>query len=285
MTQYSIEELIEIGRNKLLKSGNQTSRSDTISIIGKVLKKTNLDLIINNEEKVKESQCIEIFNKIKQRYIGKPISKIFGKKEFYSREFFVNTSVLDPRPESELLVEVIKKKIIQFPKIDILELGVGSGCLIISLILELEKIKINGVGVDLCEKAIKVAKKNISNFGLNKKIKIYRSNWFSNVKEKFNIIISNPPYIKRMEIKKLSNDVKNFDPYLSLDGGNSGVESYKKIAKKAKDYLKPDAIIVLELGYDQLESVDNIFKENGFKRILLEKDLQGINRVVVYSIN
>ena len=82
MTQYSIEELIEIGRNKLLKSGNQTSRSDTISIIGKVLKKTNLDLIINNEEKVKESQCIEIFNKIKQRYIGKPISKIFGKKEF-----------------------------------------------------------------------------------------------------------------------------------------------------------------------------------------------------------
>ena len=285
MTQYSIEKLIEFGRNKLLKSGNVSSRSDAISIIGKVLNKTNLDIIINNYEEVNNCKCIEIFSKINQRCKGKPISKIFGKKEFYSREFFVNTSVLDPRPESELLVDVIKEKLkTKFSKINILELGVGSGCLIISIMLELKKNKVDGVGIDICEKALKVANKNISNFGLNKKIRIYKSNWFSNVKKKFNIIVSNPPYIKRIEIQKLSNDVKDFDPYLSLNGGNSGVESYKNIAKKAKYHLKSDGFIVLELGYNQLRSVDAIFKENGFKRILLEKDLQGINRVVVYSI-
>ena len=104
MTQYSIEKLIEIGRDRLLQGGNQNSRSETISIIAKVLKKPKLDLIINNEQKVKESKCVEIFSKINERCKGKPISKIFGKKEFFSRQFFVNTSVLDPRPESELLV-------------------------------------------------------------------------------------------------------------------------------------------------------------------------------------
>ena len=136
----------------------------------------------------------------------------------------------------------------------------------------------------ICDKALKVAKKNISYFGLNTKIKVYKSNWFSSVKEKFNLIISNPPYIKRMEIEKLSKDVRDFDPYLSLDGGESGVENYKKIAKKAKSHLKSDGMIILEIGFNQLQSVDLIFKENGFKRILLEKDLQGINRVVVYNI-
>ena len=284
MTQLSIEKLIEIGKNKLLESGNQNSRSDAISIITKVLKKTKLDLIIYNEQKVKESKCIEIFGKINQRCEGKPISKIFGKKEFYSRKFFVNLSVLDPRPESELLVEVIKNKLIKkFSGTRILELGVGSGCLIISIMLELKNIQTSGVGVDLCEKALKVAKRNISNFGLDTKIEVFKSDWFSSVKEKFDLIISNPPYIKRTEIKKLSKDVRDFDPYLSLDGGESGVENYKKIAKKAKNHLKSDGMIILELGYNQLKSVDLIFKENGFKRILLEKDLQGINRVVVYS--
>ena len=142
-----------------------------------------------------------------------------------------------------MLVEVIKKKIItKFANPQILELGIGSGCLIISLILELKKNTICAEGIDLCEKALKVAKQNISYFGLNKKIKVYKSNWFSNVKGKFNIIISNPPYVKSMEIKNLSKDVKNFDPYLSLDGGESGVESYKKIAKKAKDYLKTNGL-------------------------------------------
>ena len=178
--------------------------------------------------------------KIILRGMGKPLSKIIGKKEFYSRDFFVNSQTLDPRPETELIIDFIKSFEEKSPNpIKILDLGTGTGCIIISLFLELnKKINVTGDGVDISDDALEIAKKNARYHNLSDKINFFKSNWFSNVKNKFDIIVSNPPYIKKSEINFLPEEVKNFDPLISLCGGHDGLNAYRRIADKAKNYLK-----------------------------------------------
>ena len=149
--------------------------------------------------------------KIVLRGLGKPLSKIIGKKEFYSRDFFVNNQTLDPRPETELLIDFIKSfEEKRKTSLKILDLGTGTGCIIISLCLELsKKINVTGDGIDISNSALEIAKKNARYHNLGDKINFFKSNWFSNVKNKFDIIVSNPPYIKKSEINFLPVEVKN----------------------------------------------------------------------------
>ena len=140
----------------------------------------------------------KFLKKIYFRNLGKPLSKIIGVKEFYSRQFFVNSYTLDPRPESELIVDCVKKlKKIEKNNLKILDLGTGSGCLLISIILEIKRKNIYYVATDKCVKALEVAEKNAKKFGIEKKINFIQSDWFSNIREKFDLIVSNPPYIKK----------------------------------------------------------------------------------------
>ena len=185
-----------------------------------------------------------------------------------------------------MLVELTIKNLLKKKdkKISLLELGVGSGCLIISILLSLKKNKVSALGVDISKKALETADKNLKKFNLEKKLKLKKSDWFSDIHEKFDIIISNPPYIKTPDIKKLDKEVKFYDPLIALNGGFSGLRCFERIATDAKFYLKQDGIILLEIGFGQIKSVEKIFEKMGYKIFLKEKDLQGIIRVVGFKL-
>ena len=280
-----LKSLIYDGKKILSESGVKNAMYEARLIIQKTLKKTELEFITFQKKKISLKQSNSILHNFIERTKGKPVSKIFGLKEFFSNEFIVSKNVLDPRPETELLVELTIKNLfkIKDEKISLLELGVGSGCLIISILLSLKKNKVSALAVDISNKALDIAGKNIKKFNLEKKLELKKSDWFSNINEKFDIIISNPPYIKTYDIKNLDKEVKFYDPLIALDGGFSGLKCFKKIATEAKLHLKQNGIILLEIGFGQINSVKKIFEEMGFKIFLKEKDLQGIIRVVGFK--
>ena len=281
-----LKSLIYDGKRILSDSGVKNAMDEARLIIKKTLKKTELEFITLQNKRISSKQSNLILHNFIERTKGKPISKIFGLKEFFSNEFIVNKHVLDPRPETELLVEWTIKNLfkIKDKKISLLELGVGSGCLIISILLSLKKNKVSALGVDISNKALDIADKNIKKFNLEKKLKLKKSDWFSEVHGKFDVIISNPPYIKTSDIKNLDKDVKFYDPLIALNGGFKGLSCFERIATDAKFYLKQNGIILLEIGFGQINSVKKIFEEMGYKIFLKEKDLQGITRVVGFNL-
>ena len=281
-----LKSLIYDGKKILSESGVKNAMDEARLIIKKTLKKTELEFITLQNKKISSKQSNLILHNFIERTKGKPISKIFGLKEFFSNEFIVNKHVLDPRPETELLVEWTIKNLfkIKDKKMSLLELGVGSGCLIISILLSLKKNKVSALGVDISNKALDIADKNIKKFNLEKKLKLKKSDWFSEVHGKFDVIISNPPYIKTSDIKNLDKDVKFYDPLIALNGGFKGLSCFERIATDAKFYLKQNGIILLEIGFGQINSVKKIFEEMGYKIFLKEKDLQGITRVVGFNL-
>ncbi len=281
-----IQDLIHEAYQILSKSGIENSRYETYLITHKSLKKSYLDVLINPETMISNNEKDLVLKNIVDRSMGKPISKIFGIKEFFSNRFLVNKDVLDPRPETELLVDLGVRQCLRKNKksLSILDLGVGSGCIIISILRELPDIKFKALGVDLSEDALNVAKKNVKRFKFEKILKIKKSNWFSSINRKFDVIVSNPPYIKKSEVSKLKKDVYVYDPYIALNGGSNGLEAYEMISNQAKFYLNDKGVILMEIGLGQLDLVKKIFRMNGFTTILEEKDLQGINRVVGFIL-
>ena len=281
-----LKGLIYDGKKILSESGVKNAMDEARLIVRKTLKKTELEFITFQNKRISSKQSNLILHNFIERSKGKPVSKIFGFKEFFSNEFIVNKNVLDPRPETELLVELTIKNFykIKDKKISLLELGLGSGCLIISILLSLKKKKVSALGVDISNKALDIAEKNIKKFNLEKKLKLKQSDWFSDIDEKFDIIISNPPYIKTSDIKNLEKDVKFYDPLIALNGGFNGLSCFERIATAAKFHLKQNGIILLEIGFGQINSVKEIFEKMGYKIFLKEKDLQGIIRVVGFKL-
>ena len=281
-----LQNLINEGKKILSEYGINNPMNEAKIIIKKTLKRTELEFIISPDQEITSKQRMLILHNFIERTKGRPVSKIFGFKEFFSNEFFVNKNVLDPRPETELLVELAIKKCLKQRerKVSLLELGVGSGCVIISILLSTKENKVSALGVDISDKALNIAYKNIKKFKLEKRLKLKESDWFSNVHEKFDIIVSNPPYVKTSEIKNLDKEVKLYDPLIALNGGLKGLGCFEKIAKEAKFHLKENGIILLEIGFGQIDSVKNIFEKMGYKTFLKEKDLQGIIRVVGFKL-
>ena len=282
----SLQNLIYEGNKILSESGVKNAIDEARLIIKKTLKKTELEFIVSSNQEISSKKVKSILRNFIERTRGRPVSKIFGSKEFFSNEFIVNKNVIDPRPETELLAELAIKKILKLreKKISLLELGVGSGCLIISVLLSLKKNNVLALGVDISDKALNIADKNKKKFKLEKKLKLKKSDWFSDIKDKFDIIVSNPPYIRTSDIKNLDKEVKLYDPLIALDGGFKGLGCFERIARDAKFYLKRDGIILLEIGFGQFHSVRKIFDRMGYKFFLKEKDLQGIIRVVGFKV-
>ncbi len=279
------KNLIDLAKGVISTKNLEQLRLDCQILISKLLNLSLLRVIVDREINVSKKNKKKFLKQIYFRSLGKPISKIIGIKEFYSREFFVNSFTLDPRPESELIIDYIKT--LKFTKkndIKILDLGTGSGCLVITLVLELKKMrKIYAVAVDKCQGALDLATKNAIKFNLSNYINFIKSNWFSNINGKFDIIISNPPYIRSKEIDNLDKTVKNFDPYIALDGGEDGLEAYKQIAKNSKKFLNDDGYVCLEIGFNQKNDVSRIFAFNKFKKICELKDLSSKDRVLVFK--
>lgn len=258
-------------KTKLKSHGIEVSDADFI--IAKVLGVAVTELALINE--ISNKQYKDITNKIELRLKHIPVDRIFGYTYFYGRKFIVNKWVLSPRQDSEILVKA-SLDIIKANKFkSVLDLCTGSGCLAITINKE------TGVGVvatDISSKAIKVAKQNAKLN--NADIKFIKSDLFNKVKQKFDIIISNPPYIETETINSLEDEVKLFDPKISLDGGADGLDFYKAIANEAKNFLNKGGFIVLEIGYNQKQTVKKVFKD--YKFIDCLKDLNGLDRVLIF---
>ncbi len=211
-----------------------------------------------------------------------PISKILNKRAFWESDFFINEDVLDPRPETEIIIEKTLELFEKHESFRFLDIGTGSGCILLSIAKEFRRSY--GIGIDVSEKAIAVARKNKKNLHVeNVEIKNVDWNYFD-PKKKFDLIVSNPPYIKTDDIFNLDDSVKKFDPHIALDGGENGLEAYEQLSDLIKDWLNPDGKILLEIGYNQYDDVKNLFKSKGYSLVNSHKDFQKIRRVLEFSV-
>ena len=225
---------------------------------------------------------IDLFNKVLDRRLSKePISKIINKKNFWKDEFYVNEFVLDPRPETEGIVEesikLIKNK---NSNIKILDIGTGSGALAISLAREFINASI--MAIDISEEAIKVANLNIKNKKLNNQIQL-RKITFDKINEKFDLIVSNPPYLTKKELENTSYEIKNYEPLIALDGGDDGLNFYRDFSKKINKIMNVNSYLLLEIGEGQLKDCIDIFSLSGLNFHKKAQDLQKKDRILIYS--
>ena len=275
-------EAIKAG-SKLLKEKNiSTYILDSELLLSKSLNKSREEILINLEQNINKKVLADFNKYLLRRSKKEPIAYLLGEKEFWSKKFFVNKNTLIPRPETELLVDklvtIFKKK-----RITILDIGTGTGCIIISLLFELKKS--NGMAVDISREAILVAKKNACKFNLSERIKFLHKPFEELYGKKFDLIVSNPPYIKRKDIKNLSDDIKKYEPKMALDGGNDGLDLIKKIIYKSKKILKINGTLALEIGNEQIDKVSKILIDSKFRINCVIKDYRNNIRCVIAEYN
>ena len=234
--------------------------------------------MVNLDTEVSQSVINRFNEKIDRRSFNEPVAYILKKKEFWSKDFYVNKNTLIPRPETELLTESVIK-MFRNKKIFFLDIGTGTGCIILSILSEIRYSR--GIGVDISSKAIDVAEINARNFGLSNRAKFYSKSFEQIYGKKFDLIVSNPPYIKSTDIKNLSEDVKKFEPKLALDGGNDGLDVIKKVIYKSRTILKKCGTLALEIGKGQQYDVSQILKDQGFTIKVLVKDYQNNVRCIL----
>ena len=254
---------------------------DSEILMSKALNKKR-DYIILNSEKNLDSKSFDYFKSlINERAKGKPIAYLTGKKFFWNDEFDVDENVLIPRPDTELMVEQILKIYKNKKSLRILEIGIGSGCVLLSILKE--KKGFIGVGVDISMNCLKVSKNNINKLKINNKINLYKSNIDNFDYGKYDLIISNPPYIKSTDLKYLEKDVAKFEPKLALDGGLDGLSEIRKVISKSSELIKNNGKLVLEVAFDQKLRVKNLLKEKGFYINRVLKDLSNNDRCIISS--
>jgi len=225
-------------------------------------------------EDVTDAQIDGFQDFLRERQNGRPLSKILGRREFWKDEFVVTDHVLDPRPDSELLVEQACK----LPDVQrILELGVGSGAVLLSVLREMPKD--NGVGVDNSPQAIEITHKNAERLGLLSRVQLIESDWFSNVEGTFDLIICNPPYLSAAEYEARPIEL-NWDPQSALSDNDDGLSVYRLIARTVGNFLMPRGVLLLEIGWTQAQAVTTIFSEQGFDNFQVFKDINGKDRVL-----
>ena len=254
-------QMINFG-SRLLKEQKISSHIlDSEILLSKTLNKSREKMLINLNQTIDKKNILRFQEYLKRRSKNEPIAYILEEKEFWSKKFYVNKNTLIPRPETEILIDrlvhIFKEK-----NISILDIGTGSGCIIISLLSSLKNSY--GLGVDISENAILIAKKNRIKFNLEQKLKLLTRSFTRVFNKKFDLIVSNPPYIKSKDFRNLSDDIKKYEPRLALDGGNDGLDLIKKVIYKSKNILKIKGTLALEIGNGQIKKVSKILFDNNF---------------------
>ena len=211
---------------------------------------------------------------VSEREMRRPVSQIIGKRKFWKGTFKVTHDVLDPRPETELLVELG----IQDPFDRILDLGTGSGCIVISLLME--RPNALGVGTDISEQALRVAGENAESMCVAERVTLRVSDWYDDVRGRFDLIVSNPPYIAEDEFGELPPEVRSYEPHAALAGGADGLSAYRAIVSRARHHMTPGGRLLVEIGSTQADGVRNLLADAGLENVAVHADLDGRNRVV-----
>ena len=278
-------KLISYGSKQLKEGKILSHRIDSELLMSKVLKKAREEILINLDQKIStqkvNNENVSVFKKyLNRRSKNEPIAYILNEKEFWCKKFEINKHTLIPRPETELLVEELIK-IFDKKKISILDIGTGSGCIILSLLSSLEKSL--GIGVDISKGAILIAKKNAKKLKLLERVKFLNKPFEGLFNKKFDLIVSNPPYIDKKDMKNLSEDIKKYEPRIALDGGNDGLDLIKKVIYKSNEILKINGLLALEIGNEQIKKVSKILIDNNFRVKKIIKDYKLNVRCVIAS--
>jgi release factor glutamine methyltransferase len=274
----NVLDLINLGAKELKQKKITSSRIDSELLLSEILKKSREEILINLHKEIEKKIILKYKKLIIRRSQREPVAYILKKKEFWSKNFFVNSDTLIPRPETELMVEKLVE-IFKEKKISILDMGTGSGCIIISLLDELKYSR--GIGIDISKKALIVAKKNLKQHKMQSKIRFFNKSIEEKFFKKFDLIVSNPPYIKSSEIKNLEVDIKGYEPLIALDGGNDGLDLIKKIIYKAKYILNVKGMLALEIGNEQYKKVSEILIKKNFKIENIIKDYKDNVRCII----
>ena len=265
----------------MARGGVDTPDLDARIILRTILGITDSDFITGADIKVESHERDRIKNMIERRLAGEPVSRILGEREFWGLTFRITPDVLDPRPDTETIIDSALKRFGTNPPKKILDLGTGSGCILIALLHEWPQAQ--GVAVDMSEKALAVAEENARLHKVDSRIRFICSDWDSNLNECFDLVVSNPPYIPNQVIANLDREVRNHDPILALDGGDSGLQAYKKIFSGLDRLINAEGRGFFEIGYDQQNDVTRLAEDSGFCVEAIHADLAGIGRVVEIS--
>ena len=271
-------ELINFGTNTLRNNKIPSNRIDSEIILSHIIGVSREELLVN-ERDVALDKIEEFKSLILRRSKNEPVAYITKKKEFRSKNFFVNNSCLIPRPETELLIDPLIK-IFKQKNLFFLDIGIGSGCIAYSILNELKQSK--GIGIDISKETLKNAKNNLKKF--NNRIKLLNRPIEEIKNKKFDLIVSNPPYVIKREINRLSCDIKNFEPRIALDGGNDGLDVIRKVIYKSRNILKFNGILALEIGTGQCKDVKRILYKNSFRIKALLRDYQSNVRCIFSTI-
>ena len=275
----NIKNLLNESSKKLDFLSNELAKLDSEILLSKVISKDRKYLILNPEKKINEENFKLFNNLIERRKKGEPIAYIIKKKEFWKHDFYVDKNVLIPRPDTELIVEEVLKLYNAKHKLSVLDIGTGSGCILLSILRERKFFF--GVGIDISKKALNVARFNAKIHHLENRAKFYKSDVDKFLLGKYDLIISNPPYIKKQDFKYLERDVVGYEPKLALDGGQDGYSKITKVISRASVLLKKNGKFILEIGFDQKNKVINILKSNKFYINKTLKDYAKNDRCIV----
>ena len=275
----NINTAILEGAKFLRKNYIKYPELDSEILLAKVLNKEREFIILNLHKKIEDFNLKIYKDLIKQRSLGQPIAYLTEKKNFWNSEFKISKGTLIPRPDTEILIEEILKIYKHKDNISILDIGVGSGCILLSILNE--KKDFNGVGIDISKKCIDLSRINTFKLGLNNRVKFFKSDVDNFNNGKYDLIISNPPYIKKYELKYLEKDVVNFEPQLALNGGLDGLSEIRKVICKSSELIKINGKLVLEIGFNQKKEVKKILRNKGFYINKVLKDYANNDRCIV----
>jgi release factor glutamine methyltransferase len=258
----NIEIILNEGISILKKSKISNPQLDSEILLSNLIKQDKKYIILNPKEPLNLEQAGIFKSLIERRKKGEPVAYLINKKEFWKDEFFVNKDVLIPRPDTETIIEQVLKIYPKDSQLQTLDIGTGSGCILLSILKE--RPNFYGIGIDISKKSINVSNLNAKQLNLTNRVKFFHSSVDNFIIGKYDLIVSNPPYIKFFNLKYLEKDVINFEPKLALSGGFDGFSKIRKVITKAKNLIKKNGKFVIEIGFNQKNKVKKILKEEGF---------------------
>ena len=274
-----LELVIKNAYQRLKKNNIKTAILDSELLLSEAIKKSREFIILNSSHNIKHNEYINFQKMICERAKGKPVAYLTGKKSFWKSEFFINEKVLIPRPDTEIVVEQVLKIYKKKNNISFLDIGFGSGCILLSILKERRDFR--AIGVDISDHAVRACTINANKLGVKNRVKLFKSDIDKFNIGKYDLIISNPPYIKKLDFKYLEKDVDLFEPKLALDGGIDGISEIRKIIKKSSELIKNGGKLILEIAYNQKKEVKKLLRNYGFYTNSVVKDFANNDRCIV----
>ena len=273
-----IQSALKKGQSILIDNNIISAKLDSEILMSQAIRKNKKFIILNLHKEIKKRDLDYFDNLIQERAKSKPIAQIIKKKDFWKYEFIVNNNVLIPRPDTEILIEQALKLVKNKNRLQILDIGIGSGCILMSILKE--KKNFIGTGIDISNKSLQISKVNGQKLRINNRLRLFKSNIDNFNTGKYDLIVSNPPYIKKSNLKCLEKDI-GFEPKQALDGGLDGLSEIRKVINKSSELIKRSGHFIIEIGFDQKNKVKRILRDKGFYIKKTVKDLSNHDRCIV----